>query len=54
MNVRSIAQWHTEKWSRVYRPAVFQQGEEEVRAEAHAGMADDADLIAGHDRVLSE
>jgi hypothetical protein len=41
-------------WPRVYGPAIFQQSEEEVRAEANASMADDPHLITGGYRALSQ
>jgi hypothetical protein len=50
----SSAQWHSQKWPRVYRSAIFQQSEEEVRAEADAGVANYTNLITSGDCAFAQ
>jgi hypothetical protein len=48
----SAAQWHSQKWPRVDRPSVSQQGEEEVWTIADAGVANYTNLITSGDRAF--
>ncbi len=50
----SGAKWHPQKWLRVYCPAVLQQSEEEVRAEADAGVANYTNLITSGDCAFAQ
>jgi len=45
MHRGSMAHRHSEKLAWVYCPTIFQQGKEEVRAEADAGVANNTDLL---------